>query len=281
MAINPPDATAGHWDSVGAAEAWQQGEASRARQFGAPTERMLDLAGVRPGARVLDVAAGTGDQTLLAARRVGPNGSVLATDVSASMLESAANAARAAGLVNVGTQVVDARHLDLPPASFDSAICRNGLQWIPEPEAVLAGIWAALISGGKLAVLVHGARERNAFVILPAAIIRRVGSLPEPSPAEPDHCVLGGPGDLEAAFRHAGFQEVVVHPVAIDRRFPSATEAAVVCREDSAYLRNLAAPLSDAQREQAWREVAQAFEQFAGPDGVDLSSESLIGVGTK
>ena len=50
---------------------------------------MLDMAGVKPGSRVLDVAAGAGDQTVLAAKRVGPGGLVLATDISSKILEFA------------------------------------------------------------------------------------------------------------------------------------------------------------------------------------------------
>ena len=72
--------------------------------------------------RVLDVGAGAGDSTVVAARRVGSTGRVLATDVSASMLEVAAELARQPGLNNVDTRVVDAQRLDLAPDSFDAAV---------------------------------------------------------------------------------------------------------------------------------------------------------------
>jgi SAM-dependent methyltransferase len=84
----------------------------RVQFFGPATERMLDLAKVRVGSRVLDVGAGTGDQTLAAAGRVGPTGSVLATDISASMLEVTAKSARDAGL---------SQRLDLASESFSTA----------------------------------------------------------------------------------------------------------------------------------------------------------------
>ena len=74
---------------------------------------MLDLANLRPGNSVLDVAAGTGDQTLMAAARVGPTGYVLATDISANMLKLASDAVREAGLMNVETRVTDAENIDL------------------------------------------------------------------------------------------------------------------------------------------------------------------------
>src|SRR5262249_26521468 len=94
----------GPYGSRAAAEGWRRGAAQRAERRGLATETMLDLAGIVSGSRVLDVAAGTGEQTILAARRVGPGGSVLATDIAARMLGIAAEAAHQAGLRNVATR---------------------------------------------------------------------------------------------------------------------------------------------------------------------------------
>ena len=85
------------------------------------------LAGIQAGSRVLDVAAGTGESTLIAAARVGPKGYVLAADVSASMLNVAAEAARKAGLTNVETRVMNAENLELDTDLFDAVICRIAL----------------------------------------------------------------------------------------------------------------------------------------------------------
>src|SRR6266511_802676 len=137
------------WASAGAAEAWRRRDAQRNEYMSAATDLMLDLASVASGSRVLDVAAGTGGQTLLVAQRVGPSGFVLATDVSASMLEQAADAARQAGLTNVQTRAVDAQGLDLEPDSFDAAISRNGLQFIRDLHAALVAIRSALKPGGR------------------------------------------------------------------------------------------------------------------------------------
>src|SRR5579859_5210166 len=112
------------WGSAEAAQLWQQSAARRAQTLALATERMFEQAGLRPGMRVLDIAAGTGDQSILAARVVGPSGSVLATDISASMLDAATQAARAASLDNIETLVADASTLDLTPDTFDAAISR-------------------------------------------------------------------------------------------------------------------------------------------------------------
>ena len=116
-----------NWDSQEVAERRSRGRARRAELQRPATQMMLDLAEVRTGGRVLDVAAGTGDQTLMAAERVGPTGYVLATDISASMLKLAADAAREAGLTNVETRVMDAENIDLDADSFDAVICQLGL----------------------------------------------------------------------------------------------------------------------------------------------------------
>src|SRR5690242_6190132 len=115
------------------AEQWHRGKAQRGEVTGPATEMMLNLANLRAGNRVLDVAAGTGDQTLMAARRVGPRGYVLATDISTSMLNVAAEAVRNAGLTNVETRVMDAENIDLDADSFDAVMCRMGLMLFSNP----------------------------------------------------------------------------------------------------------------------------------------------------
>jgi ubiquinone/menaquinone biosynthesis C-methylase UbiE len=264
-----------------AAEAWRRGEAERAAVFGPATELMLDLADVRDGSRVLDVAAGTGAQTIVAARRVGPTGFVVATDISASMLELAGDAAREAGLTNVATRVMDAQSLDLEADSFDAAISRNGLMLVPEIRAALAGIRRALKPGRKLAAMVFSTVEKNPYLALPQAIVRRRAGLPSSTPSEPGMFALGDPGVLEDAYRTAGFRDVAVHAIATRRRFRSVAEAIVNLESSCPRLRELAASLSDAEREAAWAEIEQALRQFDRPSGFEAPGETLVGVGTK
>ena len=133
----------GTYGSAIAAEGWQRGATGRA-DLRPITERMLDLAGIGSGHRVLDVAAGTGEQTLMAARRVGPHGFVLATDIAERMLAYLDEAAHKEGLTNVQTRLMDARLLELEPESFDAAVCRLALMLIPERDKALAGIQRAL-----------------------------------------------------------------------------------------------------------------------------------------
>jgi len=249
--------------------------------MGPITERMLDLAGIEPGHRVLDVAAGTGEQSLMAARRVGPNGFVLATDIADQMLAYLSEAAQKAGLANVETRVMDARQLDLEPETFDAAICRLALMLIPERDKALAGIRRALKPGKKLAVVVMPTAEKLSHLAAPLEIARRHAGLP-PAPFEdPGMFALGDPAVLRATFEQAGFRDVAVEAVASEQRFPSLAAAMEQRRNTLPEMQPYLAGLSDAERAAVWDEIEQFMRRFERADGVVVPHERLLGVGTK
>jgi SAM-dependent methyltransferase len=113
------------------ADVWHRGKARREETTGAATEMMIDLANIRVGDRVLEVAAGTGDLSMMVAKRVGPNGHVLATDISVSMLNRAAQAAREAGLTNVETRVMNSENLELDAKLVRCGPMSYGLDVVP------------------------------------------------------------------------------------------------------------------------------------------------------
>jgi ubiquinone/menaquinone biosynthesis C-methylase UbiE len=269
------------WGLTESAAWWNTKQASRQQIYGVATEMMLELANVQPGSRVLDVAAGTGDQTLMAARRVGPTGNVLATDDSASMLKVAAEAARKEGLTNVDTRVMNAEDLELDADSFDAVICRNALMLFANPVKALTKMRRVVKPGSKVAVIVFSAAERNPHHGIPFAIIRRVGNIPYPAPGEPWMYALGESGALKDVYSRAGFLNVSVHAVPIQRRLPSAADAIRSMRNSASNLSELMSRLNDADRELAWAEIEQQLRQFEGPNGFEAPGEVLIGVGTK
>ena len=181
------------YGSAEIAEQWKQRKAQRNRATAKVDEMMLDRANLRSGHRVLDVAAGTGEQTLLAARRVGPSGYVLATDISASMLNLAGEAVREAGLTNVETRVMDAANIDLEEDSFDAVICRQALMFFPDPLKALRGMRRAVKPRSKVVASVFSSAEKNPFQALPVAIVRRIGNLPAPGAGQPGIFALGNP----------------------------------------------------------------------------------------
>ncbi len=156
---------------------------------------MLDGAGLAPGFRVLDVAAGAGDQTLDIAGRVGSDGSVLATDLSPEILALAARNARAARMKNIETLVADGRNLAVPEASFDAVVCRLGLMFFPDPFRGLQEMRRALKPGGRLSTMVFSATDGNPCVTLLMATAMKHAGLPPRDPYQPGGPLsLGKPG---------------------------------------------------------------------------------------
>lgn len=270
------------WESREVAEACRQRWSLHAAVLGAATERMLDLAGVAAGDRVLDVAAGTGEQTLAAARRVGPGGSVLATDVSASMLAVAADVLRQEGWTTVETRVADAQRLDLAADSVDAAISRLGVMLVAAPQDALSAVRRALKPGGRLAAMVWSAPDRNPFLALPLGILARRGLLPPPELDQPGPFALGAPGALEDVFLRAGFRDVTVEPAALRWLLPSVADALAYLRLSAGALpRETTDRLAGVAGADVFAEIEQALDRFRGPDGLDVPGEALIGVGAK
>jgi ubiquinone/menaquinone biosynthesis C-methylase UbiE len=165
------------------------------------TDLMLDLAGVHAGARVLDVGAGAGGQSFAAARRVGRQGEVLATDISENLVRYLEQDAAAACLTQVRTAVMDGEDLRVPPGWFDAVVCRLGLIYLPDRQTALTGIRVALRPGGRLGAIVYSTPEANRFFSVPVSIIRRAAQLPPPLPGQPGPFSLGDGADSGARAR--------------------------------------------------------------------------------
>jgi len=266
------------WASGDAASGWKRGAAARARALDPLTELMLDLAGVTIGSQVLDLGAGTGDQTLLAARRIGPGGMVLATDISASMLALTQEAARAADLSNVETRVMDAQRIELEAGSFDAAMARFSLQFIPDVQRALAEVRRVVKRGGRFAAAVFSAVERNPFRAAPYAIASRRAGKPFPE-SGPGQWALNDPTTLRDAFQRAGFRDVDVRPVPFVYRFPSLADALRNVQDAQPLLVKLLGELSEDDRAAAWAEINQTLQPFVGPDGFAAPGEALLVVG--
>ena len=119
------------WES--AAPGWARWEHVLASGFRDATDTMLDMADVRPGMTVLDLACGAGSQSFQAAERVGSKGSVVASDISATMLSHVREEATRLGVQNVETLECAAEDLAATADGFDAAICRLGLMLFPDP----------------------------------------------------------------------------------------------------------------------------------------------------
>jgi len=264
-----------------AADAWHRWGPTLEGWLGGATELMLDLAKVGEGDRVLDVAAGAGGQTLAAARRVGPTGAVLATDISPAILEYAEDEARQAGLGNVATREMDGESLEVDEGAFDAVISRVGLIYFPDQQRALRGMHQALKRGGRVAGIVYATPEENGFFSIPVGIIRHRAQLPPPLPGQPGPFSLGGAGVLEDAFLAAGFGDVRTERIDAPLRLPSAAECVRFERESFGALHQMLSGLSEREREESWAEIGSALAEFEGPDGFSGPCRLVVAVGVK
>jgi len=264
-----------------AAEAWHRWGPTLERWLGETTTAMLDMAAIEPGDRVLDVAAGAGGQTLAAARRVGAQGSVLATDIAPRILEFAELEARRAGLDNVATRVLDGEHLDVEEGAFDAVISRVGFIYFPDQQAALTSMHRALKPGGSLAGIVYSTAERNAFFSIPVGIIRRRANLPAPAPGQPGPFSLGADGAIATAFEQAGFRDVQTRTIQSPLRLDSAADCVRFERESFGALHRMLAALDDAGREEAWDEIEAELGRFEGDDGFAGPCELIVAAAVK
>jgi SAM-dependent methyltransferase len=240
------------------------------------TDLMLALAQVHAGDRVLDVAAGAGGQSFAAARRVGPKGEVLATDVAENLVRYLERDAAAAGLTQVRAAVMDGEDLRVPRGRFDAVICRLGLMYLPDREAALSGMGAALRPGGRLGAIVFSTPEANRFFSVPASIIRRAAQIPPPLPGQPGPFSLGTPDVLRHEIDAAGFVDVDVRALPAPLRLASATECVRFERESFGALHQMLAGLSVDAQAAVWREITDALTEFEGPDGFVAPCELLV-----
>jgi len=259
-----------------AAQAWSDWGGFLRDWLGGATELMLDLAGVAEGSRVLDVAAGAGDQSIQAAERVGPRGEVLATDISAAILAKARENAARAGLSNIRTQVADGEDLRVARASFDAAISRLGLIYFPDLPRALSGMREALKPGGSIGAIVYSTPDRNEFFSIPVSVIRRRAALPAPLPGQPGPFSLGSDGIIEARLREAGFRDIVVKKVDAPLRMKDAAECLRFEKESFGALHQMAAKLDDPGKAAAWDEILRSLERFAVPGGFVGPCELLV-----
>lgn len=279
-AVQYKTTTRQQWED--AADAWHRWGPTLETWLATSTDLMLDQAGVHAGASVLDVAAGAGGQSLAAARRAGTHGRVLATDISPTILTYAAKQAAEAGLTNLETAEADGEDLGvLADGSFDAAISRLGLIYLPDQARALRGLHTALRPGGRASAIVYSTPDRNGFFSLPVSVIRRRAGLPAPGPGLPGPFSLGAPGALARMLQEAGFSDVTVEAVDAPLLLPSAADCLRFERESFGALHQMLGGVPEQEREDVWREVHDELRQFENDGSFVGPCELLVGSGTR
>lgn len=266
------------WNST--APGWLKWEPVHNRMLAAATQELLDQAGVAEGGRVIDIATGAGDQALAAARRVGPAGYVLATDISPVMLEFVAEQARAADLAHIMTHACAADDLPRDHAPFDSAICRLGLMLMPNPAAVVAAVRDVLRPGGRLSGLVMASPSANPFYVALPSILRRHANKPAPA-SGPGFFALADRAVLTGLFTGAGLTDVTITTFDAAYTLPSIDDVLAMIQEAFGAVRGIIADQPRSTQDAAWAEVRTALGQWMTPDGFAAPTQFHIASGRK
>ena len=273
-------ATREQWDK--SAKGWNDSSAQIRTWLRSSTEAMLDMANVKPGSRVLDVAAGAGDQTLDIAERVGPTGYVLATDLSPSILGFAEENARRAGHANVDTKVADGENLEVQQAGFDAAVCRLGLMFYPDPLKGLCEIFGALKPGGRACTTVFSTPDKNPCIVILVSMALEHAGLPPRDPYQPGGLLsLGKPGLVDALFEKAGFSDIKSTKVAAPFKLPSVTDYLGFIRMSAGPILQILNKLDDVARESAWAEIEGKLKTFDSSTGWEGPNELLLTAGRR
>jgi SAM-dependent methyltransferase len=273
-------ATREQWNQ--SAKGWNDKSAQIRDWLRDSTSAMIEMANIKTGSRVLDVAAGAGDQTLDIAKRIGPSGSVLATDLSPAILEYAKDNAQRAGYSNVETKAVDGENLAVEEASFDAAVCRLGLMFYPDPAKGLREIFRALKPGGRACTMVFSSPDKNPCVAILVSTAFKHAGLPPRDPYQPAGLLsLGKPGQIDELFQKAGFSEVATTKALAPFRLPSAKDYLDFIRTSAGPILQILSKLDEAGKQAAWAEIEDKLSAFNTASGWEGPNELLLTAGRR
>ncbi|HUJ35361.1 MAG TPA: methyltransferase domain-containing protein [Solirubrobacteraceae bacterium] len=279
MGVSDPDAVRAEiLERWGRAAAGWSKRARSVREFGLPASTwMLDHAGLQPGLRVLELAAGPGETGFLAAELIRPGGSLICSDATDEMLVVARARADELGIENVEFKRIELEWIDLETASVDAVLCKWGLMFAVDPEAALRESRRVLRPGGRIALAVWDEAPANPWATITTRALVELGHTAEPDPDAPGMFALGAPGRLQTVLENAGFVEVFIDAVEPPRAFESVDEYIAETDDLSNMFGEALDPLSDEQRAAVLARVAELAQPYVGADGVlRLPARSLV-----
>ena len=246
------------------------------RPFG---RRLIEIAGVRRGMWVLDVATGPGEPALTLARRVGPSGVVVGVDFSPAMLRRARARARNLHLHNVLFREMDAERLTFDDMTFDRVCCRFGLMLMPDAERALAEMRRVLVPGGLVAVAVWSAQSKVNTLGIVSRALERYDAFDPPSGA-PDFFRFGKTGAIERALRAGGFRQVRSERLTVEWVFKGPVEFWDSMKRGPS-LRRVLSKVSPTIRRAVKEDVFHALEKFQRHGKLRIPNEAVLALGVK
>ena len=254
MSFNPEQFKAQQrqiWDN--AAAGWQTWWETIERGAQSVSDKIVELAEIKPGDKVLDIATGIGEPAVTAARRVKPNGKVVATDISPQMLAIARARAKMLGLDGVMEfKEGDAEMLDFPKSSFNAVLSRWGLMFLPNLAGALAGIKQLLVPDGRLSAAVWSVPSKVPLLDLAFSTVRKQINASAPPPGTPGPFALADAESLKRSFSQAGFKDIKVEILQITFGFDSPESYTRLHQQVTAPLQAMLSSQNEERKKQVW-----------------------------
>jgi SAM-dependent methyltransferase len=267
------------WGSV--ADGWAEHAEFVDARAARLTERLLEVTGPQPGERVLELACGAGGVGLAAARRVGPGGEVVISDVAPEMTAIAAARAREHALCNVRVRELDLEAIAEPDDSYDVVLCREGLMLVPDPARAAREIRRVLRPGGRVALAVWGPRERNPWLGVVFDAVSAHTGVPVPPPGIPGPFSLEDGDELASLLAEAGLSAVVVGEQEAPLRAPSFEDWWTRTTALAGPLVKLLASLPEDAAAAIRENAREASARFQTDGGLELPGVSLVASGRR
>jgi SAM-dependent methyltransferase len=257
------------------APGWERWRA-RIEDSAAPVrEWMIDQLAPRPGDTVLELAAGVGETGFKAAAFVGDRGRLISTDLSPAMVEAARRRGARLGVRNVDYRAIDAERIELDDGSVDGVLCRFGYMLMAQPTAALAETRRVLRPGGRVALAVLTAPERNPWTTIMAGLLVEHGHMPPPQPGAPGPFSMASEPRTRALLDGAGLAVTRTEEVALRFAFRDIDDYLTFTSDTAGPAALVLRGLSEHQRETLEQRLRQTFAPFATGERYELPGVAL------
>jgi ubiquinone/menaquinone biosynthesis C-methylase UbiE len=270
------------WDSVAAG--WQKWWEPIERGAEKVSRRLIELAEIKPGSRVLDIATGIGEPAITAAKQVGKNGHILATDISSQMLTIGKERAASLGILNmIEFREGDAETIELQSSTFDAVLCRWGLMFLPDLKAGLFNINRSLKEGGHLAASVWAAPVQDTLSDVTMKTVMKETNSPPPPLGTPGPFSLSDENILKNSFLTSGFKDLALERISVSFDFDSPADFTAFILETSGPLLKMITNQTHERRVEIKKAVTEVAKSYADniTGKVRFGNEAILIVGKK